>query len=116
MTDCLFCKIARGDIPSDKVHEDEDVIVFKDIHPVAPVHALVVPKRHYDTLLEMTADARGEKDVVAAMRAVKVAAAKLGVEKRGFRLINNCGDDGGQTIPHVHFHLIGGKALGEGLV
>ncbi len=107
--DCIFCKIANHEIESDYVYEDDLVCAFKDMNPQAPVHVLVVPKDHYDNLVD---DVPGE--VLAAMaHAVKEVAKKTGIDKQGFRVIANTGADAGQTVMHLHFHVLGGKKLGE---
>ncbi len=129
MKDCIFCKIARHEIPSKIVFEDEYVICFHDISPAAPVHVLLVPKKHYENILEAaadqadtastsTSDDRYDTRTVpqAIFRAVKIVAEKMGVQDSGFRLINNCGEDGGQTVDHLHFHLLAGEKLPAGLI
>ena len=116
MGDCIFCRIAAGDIPADKVYEDESIVVFKDLHPVAPVHLLIVPRIHVADILELANRDDGEAILGAVLHAVPKIAAAAGVAADGFRFINNCGIDGGQTIQHVHFHLIGGRHLGERLL
>ena len=111
--DCLFCKIVKGEIPSTKVYEDEDVLAFRDINPQAPVHILVIPKTHIASVGEITAD-----NSAAAARCLEVIA-KIAVTERlegGFRVISNCGRDAGQTVPHLHFHILAGKPMGEKLV
>ncbi len=110
---CLFCRIIRGEIPSAKVYEDELVFAFRDIHPQAPVHILVVPKIH----IESAAAVNGENAsyVAACFAAIAKIAAAEGLDK-GFRVVNNCGEDGGQTVMHLHFHLIGGVKLSETVV
>ncbi|MEU6858792.1 HIT domain-containing protein [Glycomyces sp. NPDC046736] len=108
--DCLFCKIVAGDIPSTKVAETERVLAFRDIHPKAPVHVLVIPKDHYaNTAALAAADPALAGDLLAV--AADVAAAE-GVDQSGWRLFANTGDDGGQDVYHVHFHVVGGKPLG----
>ncbi len=114
--DCIFCQIAAGRIPAKMIYEDQDVVAFHDLHPVAPVHVLIVPKYHAEDLLELAADDNSQAVVSAVLRAVPAVAKAAGVDRSGFRLINNCGADGGQTIRHVHFHLIGGRAFGERLL
>lgn len=107
--DCLFCKIVAGEIPSAKVYEDELVYAFKDIAPVAPVHVLIVPKQHVmssiNDITEENSAIVGHIFVVAAK-----LAAELGLDK-GYRIVNNCGEEGGQSVQHLHFHLIGGRQL-----
>ncbi len=107
--DCLFCKIISGEIPSKKVYEDDKVYAFYDISPAAPVHVLIIPKEHIpsaNALTEENADVVGHIFAVAAK-----LAADLGVAEGGYRIVNNCGEDGGQTVHHLHFHLLGGRSL-----
>lgn len=107
--DCLFCKIATGDIPAETVYEDELVIAFKDINPQAPVHMLVVPRKHISTLNELKAD---DKSLVGHMVATAQQLAKdNGIDEAGFRLVMNCNAEGGQTVFHIHLHLLGGRQL-----
>ena len=108
---CLFCKIIAGEIPSAKVYEDEFVYAFRDIAPQAPVHVLIVPKKHMANILELAGDDAGIADAV--VKAVKIIAEQEGVAESGFRVITNCGRDGAQTVEHLHFHLLGGAALSE---
>ena len=110
---CLFCRIIAGDIPSAKVYEDEDVFAFRDINPQAPVHVLVVPKQH----IGCAAWIDGENS--AAVAKCFEAIAKIGKAEgldNGYRVVNNCGEDGGQSVMHLHFHLIGGRKLGEKII
>jgi histidine triad (HIT) family protein len=116
MNDCIFCKIVNKEIPAKFVYEDDQVVAFEDIHPAAPVHILIVPKKHVEHILALAGRSDGVDLLGAVLKAVPGIAAKAGVDQSGFRLINNCGHDGGQTIPHVHFHLIGGRAMGEKLL
>ncbi len=114
MENCLFCKIANHEISSTVVYENEDVICFHDIHPAAPVHVLIVPKRHFSDILALSkAKADGEATMNAVLAAIPHVASICGVAEDGFRVINNCGVNGGQSIAHVHFHLIGGRKMGE---
>lgn len=113
MGDCIFCKIARKEIPSNTVYEDEHLIAFHDIAPQAPVHILIVPKLHYETLYAMTDSEKGQAALLKVMAALPAIVREAGLVDDGFRLINNCGKNAGQTVMHVHFHLIGGVALGE---
>ena len=108
MNDCLFCKIIAGEIPGSKVYEDDAVYAFRDINPQAPVHVLIVPKKHMANILECDADT-----AAALAKAVKVIAAQEGVDASGFRVVSNCGHDGAQSVNHLHVHLLGGKALSE---
>lgn len=113
MSDCLFCKIIAGEIPSTKVYEDEKVFAFRDINPQAPVHVLVVPKAHIASCNEVSA---ANADAVAAcFTAIPKIAAAEGLTE-GYRVISNCGAAAGQTVMHLHFHLIGGRELGEKIV
>ena len=109
MSDCLFCKIAAGEIPSDRVYEDDDVIAFRDISPQAPVHVLVVPRRHLASLDE-AAEADGEL-LGRILLVIQRLARKLGVDT-GYRVVNNCGASAGQSVFHIHFHLLGGRPMG----
>ncbi len=110
--DCIFCKIANGELGTELVYEDDLVVAFKDMNPQAPVHVLVVPKRHYENIID---DVPAE--VLKAMAdAVKVIAEKEGIAESGFRVIMNTGDAAGQTVHHLHMHVLGGRDLGEGLV
>ena len=113
MNDCLFCKIIAGEIPSTKVYEDDKVYAFRDINPQAPVHVLVLPKEHMDSANAITAENVG--NVAAVVEAIPKIAAAEGLSD-GYRVINNCGADAGQSVMHIHFHLIGGRKLGEKIV
>ena len=105
---CIFCKIAAGEIPSNKVYEDDKVLAFYDLEPQAPVHFLVIPKKHISGANMITAE---NSDIVAHIfEVIAKATAELGLDG-GFRVVTNCGEDGGQTVKHIHFHLLGGKKL-----
>ena len=106
--DCLFCKIAAGDIPSTKVYEDETVYAFRDIAPQAPTHILVIPKTHIGSVNEVTAENSG---VVAHIFEVIPQIAAAEDLTNGYRVVSNCGADAGQTVHHLHFHILGGKTL-----
>ena len=110
MNDCLFCKIIAGDIPSAKVYEDETVYAFRDIAPMAPVHVLVVPKNHIPS-----ADGVNAENSIAVARIFEVIPQIAAAEglTNGYRVITNCGEDGCQSVKHLHFHLLGGKKLPE---
>jgi len=113
VSDCIFCKIIAGEIPSQRVYEDEYVYAFRDITPQAPVHILVVPREHVASVTELTPE--NSFVVAKCYEAIaKIAEAEGLVD--GFRVITNSGRDGGQTVFHLHFHLLGGKPLGAGLV
>ncbi|MBN1892657.1 MAG: histidine triad nucleotide-binding protein [Clostridiales bacterium] len=112
---CIFCKIADKEIPSDVVYENDKVICFNDIRPAAPVHVLIVPKKHYDDVLELSASEEGLAVLNDVFKAVEKVSEITGTQE-GFRLINNCREKGGQTVMHVHFHLIGGTTLTEKMI
>ena len=108
MENCLFCRIIAGEIPSEKVYEDDEVLAFKDINPMAPVHILIIPKKHIDG-----ADKLDENNSAVAAKIFAVAS-RLAKELKldnGFRIVTNVGSDGGQTVRHLHFHLLGGAKL-----
>jgi histidine triad (HIT) family protein len=108
--DCLFCKIIEGSIPSTKVFENDQVLAFRDIQPAAPVHILVIPKKHIPTMNDVTAeDAELVAEIFAAARQIAV---DEGIADSGYRLINNVNADGGQVVYHLHVHILGGKKLG----
>ena len=108
MSNCLFCKIIAGEIPSTKVYEDETVLAFRDIAPQAPTHILVIPKAHIGSVAEVTP---GNSSVVAHIfEVIPAIAAKEGLVN-GYRVVSNCGPDAGQTVHHLHFHILGGKEL-----
>ena len=107
---CLFCRIAKGEIPSQKVYEDEKVFAFRDINPQAPVHIVIIPKKHLSDLASVSG---AEESILGH---IQVSAAKIASQfpelKNGFRLVNNCGADAGQTVFHIHYHLLGGRSFG----
>lgn len=109
MSDCLFCKIANGEIPAQFVYEDDKIAVFRDINPAAPVHLLAIPRQHIDSALCLN----GENASVVShiFTVVSSLAEELGFAKDGFRIVNNCGKDGGQTVGHLHFHILAGRNL-----
>ncbi len=108
MKDCLFCKIIAGEIPGSKVFENDKVFAFRDINPQAPVHVLIVPKKHVDNVLEC------DGEMAAALAgAVGEVARREGVAESGFRVVSNCGRDGAQSVNHLHVHLLGGTPLTE---
>ena len=108
MENCLFCKIVAGQIPSTKVYEDEAVLAFRDIAPQAPTHILVIPKAHINSVAGITAENSGV--VAHIFEVIPQIAAKEGLDN-GYRVVSNCGADAGQTVPHLHFHILGGKTL-----
>ena len=110
MSDCLFCKIVAGDIPSAKVYEDEFCYAFRDINPQAPTHVLVVSKAHVANLAE--AAALPDNALAAMLRAIPRIAAQEKLEK-GYRVVSNCGPDACQSVPHLHFHILGGRQMAD---
>lgn len=108
MADCLFCKIAAGEIPSTKVYEDDFVYAFLDIEPQAPFHAIIIPKEHIASAAEITAENSG---LIAKVFEAAAKIAKAENLEKGFRIVNNCGEDGGQTVGHIHFHLLARRNL-----
>lgn len=112
MSDCVFCMIASGEIPSAQVYADDDVVAFDDIAPQAPVHTLIIPRAHYSSM----ADDVPDEVLLAILRAVPVVAEAKGIADSGYRVIINTGADAGQTVHHLHVHVIGGRPLGEGMV
>jgi histidine triad (HIT) family protein len=112
MDDCIFCKIIAGEIPAQTVYETDKVLVIRDINPKAPVHDLIIPKTHILDLNDLD-----DKEMAAELlTVVKVVAKKEGIDQGGYRLIVNTGKNGGQLVPHLHFHLLGGKNLGPKIV
>lgn len=114
MEDCIFCKIIKGEIPSKKVYEDEEIVAFHDVNPAAPIHILVIPKKHIPSLAHMQKE---DEEVIGRIYGVINKVAEMqGVKERGYRVIVNCGEDGGQEVGHLHFHLLAGTKLGEKIV
>lgn len=108
MADCMFCKIAAGEIPSTKIYEDEAVYAFADIDPQAPFHAIIIPREHIASTAEITNE--NSHLIAKVYEAVAKIAKQEGLQK-GFRVVNNCGEDGGQTVGHIHFHLLARRNL-----
>jgi histidine triad (HIT) family protein len=107
---CLFCKIGAGEIPSDRVYEDDQVVVFRDITPRAPTHVLAIPRRHVPSIHALT-DAPADTGLLAGLfAAMRTVADKAGLEN-GYRIVTNVGPAGGQSVPHLHFHLLGGRSM-----
>ncbi|MCO6412498.1 MAG: histidine triad nucleotide-binding protein [Thiogranum sp.] len=109
MTDCIFCKMASGEITPDTIYEDDDVLAFRDLHPQAPTHVLVIPKRHVSTLNDLDADSAGLAGKLL-LAAAKVAD-REGIAEQGYRTVINCNTAGGQTVFHLHLHLLGGRPM-----
>ena len=109
MTDCIFCKLARGEIPIDKVFESDTVLAFNDIDPKAPHHILIIPKKHIATLNDL--DKENISIITDIFLAVKTIASQLGIADSGYRTVFNCNRDGGQEVYHLHLHLLGGRKM-----
>ncbi len=110
MENCLFCKIVNGEIPSAKVYEDELVYAFRDINPQAPVHVLAIPKKHVSSISE--SGNLSDQEISACFRAIRLIAEQEKLEN-GYRVISNCGPDACQSVPHLHFHILGGRKMAE---
>ncbi len=107
--ECIFCRIIAGEVPSDIVYQDEDFLAFRDILPKAPTHVLIIPKTHITSVAELT---EGQQKLAGRLIIIaKNLAEKEGIAKKGYRLVINCGPEGGQLVPHLHLHLIGGRKL-----
>ena len=114
MENCIFCKIINREIPSSIVYEDEKVIAFNDVNPAAPIHILVIPKKHIETLLDVS-----EEDsslITHIYQVINKIAVEKGFAEKGFRVIANCGEDSGQEVKHIHFHVLAGNKLGDKIV
>ncbi len=110
MTECIFCRIAAGEIPADIIYEDDEVLAFRDLNPQAPTHALIIPRRHIATTNDLNPE---DADLVGKLvLAAKQVAVNEGVAEDGYRLVLNCNAGAGQTVFHIHLHLLGGRALG----
>ena len=114
MENCIFCKIINNEIPSNKVYEDDMVLAFKDINPQAPIHILVIPKKHIPSILEISK----EDDTLIAhiYDVINIIAKKENIDKTGFRVITNCGQDAGQEVMHLHFHILAGRKLATKII
>ncbi|MGQ9545789.1 MAG: histidine triad nucleotide-binding protein [Dehalococcoidia bacterium] len=111
--ECIFCRVASGDVRSDIVYQDESVVAFRDISPQAPVHVLIIPRAHIATLAQLPED---QQELLGRLLVTaKKLAAREGLAEKGYRLVINCGPEGGQQVPHVHLHLIGGRKLADEL-
>ena len=113
MENCLFCKIIRGEIPSTCVYEDDSVYAFRDINPQAPVHVLVIPKKHISSMDQV--EEASDQELGACLRAVRLVAQQEGLTE-GYRVVSNCGPHACQSVPHLHFHVLGGKQLADQMV
>ena len=110
MENCIFCKIIKKEIPSSIVYEDSEILAFRDINPVAPVHILVIPKKHISSLIDLNEE--DELLIGKIYTVINKIVKQEGIDEKGFRVVVNCGEDGGQEVKHLHFHIIGGKKLG----
>lgn len=114
MSDCLFCRIASGEIPATTVYESNRVLAFMDINPQSKKHALIIPKQHFDGLNDLK---QASDEVLSELlKAAHIVAGELGIAQSGYRLVSNCGKDGRQSVPHLHFHVLGGQELSERMV
>ena len=113
MEDCIFCKIIKKEIPSTVVYEDEEILAFRDINPLAPVHILVIPKKHIEYLTELKKE--DEALIGRIYTVINKIAKQENIDEKGFRVVVNCGEDGMQEVKHLHFHILGGKKLGINL-
>ena len=114
MEECIFCKIIKGEIPSNKVYEDEEILAFYDINPATPIHILVIPKKHIDCIAHM--EKEDEALIGRIYGVINKIAEEKGFKESGFRVIVNSGKDSGQEVMHVHFHILAGTKLGEKIV
>lgn len=113
MTDCVFCKIVAGQLPSDTLYQDDQVMAFRDIHPMAPIHILIIPKKHVASLAELPDE---ETPLIGHMAKIANQLARQeGLAKKGYRIVISSGKEGGQVVPHLHMHLLGGRQLGAKL-
>jgi len=111
MEDCIFCKIVNKEIPGSIVYEDDNILAFKDINPQAPIHIIVIPKRHVKSIMEI--EQNMSEDI---FKSIKKIAKEQNIDEEGFRVISNCGKNAGQTVNHLHFHILAGKILGENII
>ena len=112
--DCIFCKIIKGEIPSNKVYEDDELLAFYDINPATPIHILVIPKKHIDSLAKI--EKEDEALIGKIYTVINKIAEEKGFKEDGYRVIVNCGENGGQEVMHLHFHILAGTKLGEKIV
>ncbi|MCI9016438.1 MAG: histidine triad nucleotide-binding protein [Clostridia bacterium] len=114
MEECIFCKIVNKQLPAEIIYEDAEILAFRDIQPAAPIHILIIPKKHIKSLIEI--EKEDEITIGKIYGIINSIAEEQGVKEKGYRVIVNCGRDGGQEVPHLHFHLLAGKTLGEKIV
>jgi len=111
--DCVFCRIVAGELPSDVLYQDDEVMAFRDINPLAPIHVLIIPKRHINSLADLNED---DTQIIGHMAGVANKLARQeGVDGKGYRLVVSSGEDGGQVVPHLHMHLLAGRRLSDRL-
>ncbi|MCI8965206.1 MAG: histidine triad nucleotide-binding protein [Clostridia bacterium] len=114
MSDCIFCKIVNKEVPTNFIYEDEEIVAFNDINPQAPIHILVIPKKHISSLVELN---KNDENLIGRIFGViNEIAKKEKIDKSGFRVIMNCGEDAGQEVKHLHFHILAGKKLGTKII
>ena len=114
MSDCIFCKIVNKEVPTNFIYEDEEIVAFNDINPQAPIHILVIPKKHISSLVELN---KNDDNLIGRIFGViNEIAKKEKIDKSGFRVIMNCGEDAGQEVKHLHFHILAGKKLGTKII
>ena len=114
MEECIFCKIVNKQLPAEIIYEDAEILAFRDIQPAAPIHILIIPKKHIKSLIEIEKE---DEITIGKIYGIRNSIAEeQGVKEKGYRVIVNCGRDGGQEVPHLHFHLLAGKTLGEKIV
>lgn len=109
MSECIFCKIINGDIPSNKIYEDDKIVAFNDLNPQSPTHVLIIPKEHIPSANYI--DENNSSIIGSIFVVINKIARENGLDKQGYRIVNNCGEFGGQTVEHIHFHLLGGRQL-----
>lgn len=114
MENCIFCKIINNDIPSNKIYEDDNVLAFKDINPQMPIHIIVIPKKHIESIVDLKQE--DEALVGKIFTVINKIAHDLGIQENGFRVISNCGEDAGQTVKHLHFHILAGEKMSEKII
>ncbi|MGA2526832.1 MAG: histidine triad nucleotide-binding protein [Smithellaceae bacterium] len=113
MSDCIFCKVVEGKIHCTKIYEDDQILAFDDIHPMAPVHVVVIPKKHVSTLMDI--DTKSSSVANNLINAAQKVAQIKGIAAKGFRIVINCNDEGGQIVFHLHMHVLGGRKLQDEL-
>lgn len=111
MQDCIFCKIANGDLPAKIIYQDEEIIAFDDIHPIAPIHKLIIPRKHIATLNDLSPSSNDKNLIGNLMLVAQKLASELNIDKSGYRVLVNCNKDSGQLVYHLHLHLLGGRSL-----